>query len=180
MERFRDFIKLVTTLSRQEYVEQFPHPLLLFSEQAGALDGLSHTRLVDSAESTSNIDRFSQQLLDFIPLLPNPRPSSGFPQKAFVGRDDRRDFVIRHNTVSQRHACIFFDSEPDAWKLVDSGSTNGTFLRGRRLTPGEPIGLAEADVITFGKVNFMFFSPHGAYRYMSQFRLFRDAMRDDS
>lgn len=177
MERFRDFVKIVATLTREEFLEQFPHPLLLFSERPGALDGFAHTRLVEPVEGSQAIDRFSQQALDFVPLLPNPKPGREFPHKAFVGRDKRRDFVIQHSTVSNRHACLFFEPEPGVWKLVDSGSTNGTQLRGRALSPGDPVALHDGDVITFGKVDFLFFTPDGAYRYMTQYRLFRDAMR---
>jgi hypothetical protein len=177
MERFRDFVKVVATLSREEFLEQFPHPLLLHSRIPGALDGFAATRLVDSPRGDETIDRFSQELEDFVVLLPNPKPGREFPRKAFVGRDPRRDFVIAHTTVSNRHACIFCEPDSDGWKLVDSGSTNGTQLRGRPVSPGEPVVLRDADVITFGKVNFLFFTPDGGYRFMTQYRLFRNAMR---
>jgi len=177
MERFRDFVKVSATLARDEFLEQFPHPLMLFSEIPGALDGFHHTRLVDSVEGTRQIDRFSQQLLEFVPLLPNPKTNREFPAKAFIGRDARRDFVILHSTVSKRHACLFYEDELACWRLVDSGSTNGTQARGRTLQPGEPVTLQDGDVITFGKVDFLFFSPEGAYRFMNQYRMFRDAMR---
>lgn len=178
MEKLQDFMKVVATLSADEFVEQFPHPFLFYSETPGAVDAFVHTRLVDSSPGASQIDRFSEEVLSFIPLMPNPRPNREFPLKAFIGRDTRRDFVIQHSTVSNRHACLLHDADEDSYRLVDSGSTNGTMVRGRALVPGEPVVVRDGDVVTFGKMNFLFFSPRGAYRYMHQYRLFRNAMRE--
>jgi len=176
MERFRDLVKIVSTLQEDQFLVQFPHPLLFYSNQPGVLESFVHTRLIDTQGGPRSIDRFSEQVLDFFPLWPNPRPSETFPHKIFIGRDERRDFVVQHSTVSKRHACLFLDAENAAWKLVDSGSTNGTLVRGHALKPGEPVGLNDGDVITFGKVHFLFFSPVGGYRYMRLYQKFRDAM----
>jgi len=177
LERLKDFMKVVATLSMNEFVEQFPHPIFFFSEIPGALDALFHTRLVTSKEGKESIDRFSDHTMDFLALLPNPHPSRDFPQKAFIGRDARRDYVIPHSTVSNRHACLFCDPQQEVYKLVDSGSTNGTMVRGKPLVPGEPVPLRDGDVVTFGRMNFLFFSPKGTYRYLHQYRLFREAMK---
>ncbi|MBN2496159.1 MAG: FHA domain-containing protein [Deltaproteobacteria bacterium] len=177
MKAFRDFIKVVTTLRPEEFVEQFPHPVLIFSERPGAVESFAHTRLVESTAGSEHIDRFSEELMDFIVLLPNPKTGREFPRKSFIGRDEKRDFTIQHSTVSKRHACLLRDEGEGAYKLVDSGSTNGTCVRGRTLKPGEPVRLFDGDVITFGKVDFLFFSPEGAYRFMRQYRMFRQAMQ---
>ena len=88
MERFRDFMKVVATMSMGEFLEQFPHPFLFYSQTPGAMESFVHTRLVSQAEGAESIDRFSEQVMDFIPLLPNPRPSRDFPEKSFVGQAD--------------------------------------------------------------------------------------------
>lgn len=176
MRSFRDFIKVVTTLNQDEFVEQFPHPILLFTEQPGALDGFVHTQLTTQVEGSERIDRFSGMLMDFHVIFANPKPSADFPRKIFIGRDPRRDFVIPHSTVSKRHACLFIDEVDGAYKIVDSGSTNGTHLRGRELKAGEPVRIFDGDAITFGEVDSLFFAPEGAYRFMRQYRMFRQAM----
>lgn len=178
MERFRDFVKVVATLSAKEFLEQFPHPLLFYSEVPHAMDAFIHTRLM-SGSASQQIDRFSDQVLDFIALLPNPRTGRDFPDKAFIGRDAKRDYVIQHSTVSNRHACLMYDREKEVYKLIDSGSTNGTMVRGKDVVPGDPIAVYDGDVITFGRLNFLFFSPKGAYRYMRQYRKFNKAMQED-
>lgn len=177
-ERFRDFMKVVFTLTQDEFVEQFPHPFLFYSERGAPLADLGHTRLVDNAGPSGPIDRFSEQVLDFLPLLPSMKTQREFPKKIFIGRDPRRDLVVSHTTVSSRHACLFFDEADGCWKLVDSGSTNGTFVGTRTLRAGEPVALQDGDVVSFGKMSFLFLTPAGAYRFMRQYRAFRDALKD--
>jgi pSer/pThr/pTyr-binding forkhead associated (FHA) protein len=60
-----------------------------------------------------------------------------------IGRGEDMDIRIEHDrTASRRHARI--SREGDSYYLEDLGSTNGTFLNGRRitrktlLTPGAP------------------------------------------
>ena len=64
-----------------------------------------------------------------------------------VGRSRKADFVISDECVSRRHAHIVRTA--DGFVLVDLGSTNGTWLGGRRV--GE-VAVAAGDVIELGKV----------------------------
>jgi hypothetical protein len=170
-------MKVTVTLDAAGYEEQFPHPLLLLAPAAGMLDHRVHTQLVRVAEGPEAIDRFNEQLLDFVPLWPNPRPGREFPRKIFLGRDAQRDFVLQHTTISSRHACLYLDEARAEWMLVDSGSTNGTQVRGKALSPGVPAPLRDGDVLSFGKLDALFFTPAGAYRFLRQFRLFWEAMK---
>lgn len=66
-----------------------------------------------------------------------------------IGRHPSCDFQLdatRDLDVSTRHAEIRRDGE--RWILRDNGSTNGTYLNGRRLT--DPTALAHGDVIRLG------------------------------
>lgn len=175
MERFSDFMKVVATMTAEEFVEEFPHPFLFSFDSLQAQDGKDHTRLMDSIRSVDEIDRYSDKVLDFVPLLPNPHTNREFPVKSLIGREDSRDFVIGHDTVSKRHACLLYDTIDDVYRLLDSGSTNGTMARGEPLEAGEQVTLSDGDVVTFGERSFLFFSPRGAYQYMQQYRLFRES-----
>jgi hypothetical protein len=176
VDPLKNFMKVAATLSLKDFLQQFPHPFFFYSETPGAVESFFHTRLVERSAATESIDRFSEQVLDFIPLMPNPHPSKDFPVKSFIGRDSRRDYVISHSTVSNRHACLIADPNSETYKIVDSGSTNGTSVRGKQLEPGNPVTLRDGDIVTFGRREFMFFSPKGAYRFLHQFRLFREAL----
>jgi pSer/pThr/pTyr-binding forkhead associated (FHA) protein len=56
--------------------------------------------------------------------------------------------ALKNKVVSNRHCC--FKKEPDGqWTIEDLGSTNGTWLRGKRLATRER--LKSADVVSLGK-----------------------------
>jgi pSer/pThr/pTyr-binding forkhead associated (FHA) protein len=56
--------------------------------------------------------------------------------------------------VSRRHALIRRDGEK--WSLEDLGSTNGTILNQEKVVPGQPVPLAEGDVIHLGRLKAVF------------------------
>lgn len=62
-----------------------------------------------------------------------------------VGRTPPNDIVIQHPKVSRSHAIIRMLKEGEYY-LVDVGSTNGTFLNGRRVMT--PVLLKNGDAIT--------------------------------
>ena len=65
-----------------------------------------------------------------------------------VGSDEASDFIIRDETISRRHAILTFQA--GRLEVKDLGSTNGTFLNGKRI-----IGISafdKGDRIRFGTV----------------------------
>jgi hypothetical protein len=64
-----------------------------------------------------------------------------------VGRSRQADFVVGEETVSRRHAQIA--RTPDGFVLTDLGSTNGTWLAGRRVGQVE---VAAGDVVQLGEL----------------------------
>lgn len=76
----------------------------------------------------------------------------------FLGRDLSNDIVINDPEVSRRHARLVLTG--NAYAIEDLGSTNGTFLRGQRLTapivliPGENITIGENVLIAYEFIPF--------------------------
>jgi len=64
------------------------------------------------------------------------------------GRDPQSDFQIPHPMVSARHACL--TREGNQYFVEDLGSTNGTFVRGRRLPAKTKVPIKVGDEIGFG------------------------------
>ena len=65
-----------------------------------------------------------------------------------VGRQAGCDYVVDDPKVSRRHfRCVTRDGE---WWIEDLGSSNGTFLDGKRLEPRRPQRLGECNRVTIG------------------------------
>src|ERR1700691_4910954 len=69
-----------------------------------------------------------------------------------IGSQRSNDVVLDDTTVSRRHATITRKSA--GFELADLGSTNGTFVNGRRLSG--PVALKPGDKIKFGSVRVAF------------------------
>ncbi len=76
------------------------------------------------------------------------------------GRRATNDVVIDDDpTISGTHAEIY--AEEGEFFVVDAGSTNGTKLNGRSLTPKASEVLHDGDTITMGRTDLTFAAPNG-------------------
>lgn len=73
----------------------------------------------------------------------------------FIGRDLSNDIVIDDPEVSRRHARLVMSAL--SFTLEDLGSTNGTFVRGQRLST--PVPLIPGEIITMGEKVTLKFDP---------------------
>ena len=65
-----------------------------------------------------------------------------------LGRAPGHDYCLPASTVSRAHAR--FVSTPRGWTVTDLGSSNGTFVDGRRLEPHAPEVLVDGALVAFG------------------------------
>ncbi len=72
-----------------------------------------------------------------------------------VGRGSDSDLHLDHGSVSKIHASLVMNREGTVL-VADTGSTNGTFLNGRRLAYGEARPIEEGDVVGFGDIEVRF------------------------
>lgn len=70
-----------------------------------------------------------------------------------IGRDAGNDIVIADRLVSRNHAIVRRLSKNDYY-VIDSGSANGSYLNGKRITTPSP--LRNQDHITIGSAEFTF------------------------
>lgn len=68
-----------------------------------------------------------------------------------MGRAPRADFVVDAALVSRVH-CRFVLNDINQLELEDLGSTNGTFVNGKKVTRAT---LASGDKLTIGRVQFV-------------------------
>ena len=73
-----------------------------------------------------------------------------------IGRSPKNRIVLDSQKVSRRHAILNVQNIGEFW-LIDLGSSNGTFLNGRRLH--QPVRLTDQDQIIIGDRIFIFHQP---------------------
>ncbi|GIU81690.1 MAG: FHA domain-containing protein [Acidobacteria bacterium] len=72
-----------------------------------------------------------------------------------IGRTDSNDLVIKDATVSKIHASLSLSSDGQLM-ICDLGSSNGTFLNGKRIPDGKAVSISESDDIRLGSVKIRF------------------------
>src|SRR5262245_48440327 len=81
------------------------------------------------------------------------RAGQALPLEAYpysIGRARECHFVIDHTQISRLHARLEYDHEQVV--ITDLGSTNGTWVNGERLSPGQPRRLRAGDRIVLAQV----------------------------
>ena len=68
-----------------------------------------------------------------------------------VGRASDNELMLNDTSVSKIHAALLMSSE-GTLLVADTGSTNGTYINGRRIAYGESRLLEDGDVVGFGDV----------------------------
>jgi adenylate cyclase len=76
-----------------------------------------------------------------------------------IGRAPSNQIVLADEKVSRRHAFIHAQDRSEFW-LVDLGSSNGTYLNGRRVT--QSIALRDHDRIEIGPFTLLFRQPQAS------------------
>jgi len=72
-----------------------------------------------------------------------------------VGRASDNELTLNDGSVSKIHAALLMTAE-GTLLVADTGSTNGTYVNGRRITYGESRLIEDGDVIGFGDVEVRF------------------------
>lgn len=69
-----------------------------------------------------------------------------------VGRTKENDIFIDDNSVSKAHASLVLNSE-SRLMVADTGSTNGTFINGERISYGKAYEITEGTSVRFGAID---------------------------
>jgi hypothetical protein len=72
-----------------------------------------------------------------------------------VGRVSDNDLALNDGSVSKIHAALTMNTQ-GTLMVADTGSTNGTFINGRRISYGEARQIEDGDVVGFGDVEVRF------------------------
>ncbi|HKO98290.1 MAG TPA: FhaA domain-containing protein [Pyrinomonadaceae bacterium] len=76
-------------------------------------------------------------------------------RRVSVGRVSDNEIALNDTSVSKLHAAITMNQQ-GTLLVADTGSTNGTFINGRRIAYGEARQIEDGDVVGFGDVEVRF------------------------
>ena len=71
-------------------------------------------------------------------------------EELIIGRGEKCRLILDDTYVSTVHARIF--AKGDTYMLEDLGSTNGTYVNGRRINPHVEESLNHGDILALGKL----------------------------
>lgn len=149
--KLKEFIDRFEALGDRAFLTNFNHPFLL---QTG--------RVLDTGPTQEEREVFLIRVRQGKSLT--------------VGRSPKSDVRINAGEVSSTHATLLPaepDNEIEDWRVVDTDSTNGTFVDGVKIEPGAPIALKDTSSVRFGPdASFSFLLPE------SFLRVFRRMARD--
>lgn len=76
-------------------------------------------------------------------------------RRVSVGRGSDNDLHLNDTSVSKIHAALVMNRE-GTLMVADTGSTNGTYINGRRIAYGEARQIEDGDVVGFGNIEVRF------------------------
>jgi hypothetical protein len=88
------------------------------------------------------------------------RQGGVFQDRIGIGRARNVDVPIQLAKFSKYHA-FFSRNDDGTYTLTDAGSTNGTFLEGKRLPEKQAFPIRDGQDVSFGPYRFTFFTPEG-------------------
>ncbi|QEH34054.1 Response regulator PleD [Aquisphaera giovannonii] len=94
-----------------------------------------------------------------------------------LGRALENTCQLSEGTISRRHASIAIDGQGAAW-ITDLGSSNGTFVEGRRLTPHAPLRVRDGNRIQVGSTTLLKFVTLDSCEEGFQREMYERAVRD--
>ena len=149
-----------THVNNQRLLPKIPHPILPGDDiQFGSvpLKLVAYEKTAILTEPTDELDSQQSAIVGVLRLA----RGSGLEEITLVlgnntiGRMPDNSICIRNDRyISGHHSRI--EADPRFFRLVDLGSTNGTFLNGLRLTTNEAIAISEGDEITLGGTVYTF------------------------
>ncbi len=105
--------------------------------------------IITSSAVGKRLDSFSES--DKVSYLVFNNNKVRLISKIRIGRANDNDIVVDNKLASRYHAII--QKIKDAYYLKDEGSTNGTFLNGKKIPEAKYFKLQAGDKITIGNSN---------------------------
>jgi hypothetical protein len=98
-------------------------------------------------------------------VFPIAKGTFALPGPITLGRADSSDISIPEESISKRHLVFELDG---GTRVTDCGSTNGTSVDGKPLTPQVAFDLRGGETLTVGNYSFLYHTPASFLAYLRQ------------
>jgi hypothetical protein len=148
---------------RPRFLSMYSYPVLLMPNMTASLrpPGVNGsgfmTRAPDGATAPGGAPAKKMPLVvneTFLVIPIRKEDGHPFPERIGVGRTKGTDIMLPDRDVSKYHG--YFSSTGDKWSFTDVGSSNGTLIRGERLSPMVATSIEDGVEICFGNGRYVF------------------------
>jgi pSer/pThr/pTyr-binding forkhead associated (FHA) protein len=166
--KLRELIELTRGLDDRAFLERFACPFLMeeghLPHEAKLKLGRPPTNEVPPGELDQELDEMAERRV--FPI----RRKDGNSGEVTIGRGAATDIQLDIQSASTRHAVLKPPGDGRAhWVVVDTVSTNGTFVDGTKIGTGREVDLVDATVVRFGPdLRLAFYEPHQFLRVLRQ------------
>lgn len=165
-------------LDQAAFVARHPHPFLLREAMRPSGEWSALPRSSGAEQPTAKIRTASvptgEASRDSLVYDVRPADASRGPGPVLLGRGSGCDVVIDDASISSRHAELAPEVDEDGettWTVADLGSSNGTFLDGKQLEPGQRRPIEDSMSLRLGPaVKLQFFGPAGFHLFLTFYR----------
>ena len=175
-KKLAQYLASFEDLALSQFVTAYPNGFLVEKSEGFFDKDVMFQFLTDVVEDEQVLEQLRQgkvrsAVLDARVIEITKRKDITEPDKITVGRSPDNDIVIYNKMVSRRHAYLELSSEDQGCFLVDIGSSNGTFLNNKQITPLEKYQLTDADEISIGpETTVLFFASKAFHTFLSELK----------
>jgi hypothetical protein len=155
MTRIPDYVEMVLASTRDQFVVACPFPFLVGDSPLIRPAGPQRTMMLSPVNVAQAAAPETPPGPATAVVLAVRKVQDAFPNMITVGRTPNNDLVLSDIQISKFHA-FFRVTDGSKYELVDVGSRNGTWLRGRPVgKEGQAVTLG--DQVRFARLEFLFF-----------------------
>ncbi|MDC3378813.1 FHA domain-containing protein [Planctomycetota bacterium] len=158
----RDYLdRVIAGTSEDQFLADYPHAVLVEIES----DEDAHEESSGAATRMLRGDGLKRQAAGSHTAHVYVLEGSKAQNPLWIGRATESTIRLEHGSISKLHARLAFTD--DGWELEDPGSTNGTFVDGRRLQPGVTHRLLGDERLVVGRSTCLqFFESRPFFQYL--------------
>jgi len=166
MRNLATYVGELDTNGPVEFLRMHPFPVLVSNAALHPRVDLSAIRdrteerdTTQAPPSEGGVRLIDTDAMEEQPIVVELRPEMGTsPQRLDVGRSRQNHLCLPLPKVSKFHASFTWSSDGREYYLVDAQSTNGSFVDGVRLVPGQKARILGGSEVKFGPYVFTFYA----------------------